>query len=446
MMNKDKKVELGHELSQRKMDIEYLIRELQVHQIELEMQNEELKRAILETEAAFRSYSTLYNSAPIGYFTLDLHGKITKVNTAGTMLLGINKASLYKKQFQYFIDRDSLDDFNAFLTRVYQTNEKQKCRIMLRNQQGIPIETYVDGVATIVENESEIKILLAFTDISEISRIEDELREAQISDQLKTEFFANVSHEFRTPLNVIFTTLQIMDLYKEDEKQTIDTVTLYKYMGMIKQNSRRLLRLVNNLIDVTRIDAGFFEPVFINQDITKIVKKITLSVTQYVESKELTLNFQEDAGHSILACDSQLIERVMLNLLSNAIKFTKPGGSIVVRVYSKHDKFFISVKDTGIGIPRDKMEFIFQRYRQVDNTMTRENEGSGIGLYLVQTIIQMHKGFITVTSEYGKGTDFVIELPIRTLNEDANHNKTIYKQEGDSTIERIKIEFSDIYF
>lgn len=150
---------------------------------------------------------------------------------------------------------------------------------------------------------------------------------------------------------------------------------------------------MNNLIDVTRIDAGFFEPVFINQDITKIVKKITLSVTQYVESKELTLNFQEDAGHSILACDSQLIERVMLNLLSNAIKFTKAGGGIVVRVYSKHDKFFISVKDTGIGIPRDKMEFIFQRYRQVDNTMTRENEGSGIGLYLVQTIIQMHKGF-----------------------------------------------------
>jgi two-component system CheB/CheR fusion protein len=145
----------------------------------------------------------------------------------------------------------------------------------------------------------------------------------------------------------------------------------------------------------------------------------------------------------IIACDLDSFERIMLNLLSNAVKFTKEGGYISVNIINKQESIMISVKDSGIGIRKDKQAIIFDRFRQVDQSLTRNYEGSGIGLSLVKALVEMNGGKVSVQSEYGNGTEFIIEMPIRTVPED----NTIVN--GDNihqcNVEKIQIEFADIY-
>jgi signal transduction histidine kinase len=145
-----------------------------------------------------------------------------------------------------------------------------------------------------------------------------------------------------------------------------------------------------------------------------------------------------------MAIDSDKIERIMLNLLSNAVKFTKSGGEITVNLYERDEKFYISVKDNGFGIPQDKLHTIFERFIQVDKSLTRKREGSGIGLALVKSLVELHEGNITVNSREGEGSEFIIELPIRLVpeNECSHHEENKIE---DGVIERISIEFSDIY-
>jgi len=131
-----------------------------------------------------------------------------------------------------------------------------------------------------------------------------------------------------------------------------------------------------------------------------------------------------------------------LNLLSNALKFTDENGNIEVEIGNRENSVYISVKDDGIGIQEDKLEVIFQRFRQVDKSFTRNREGSGIGLSLVKALVEMHEGTIIVNSEYGQGSEFIVELTILTINEEANDK--MYSQHEDSRLERIRVEFSDI--
>ncbi|QZY54842.1 sensor histidine kinase [Crassaminicella profunda] len=261
------------------------------------------------------------------------------------------------------------------------------------------------------------------------------LREAREYDELRNEFFANISHELRTPLNVILGTLQLLELYSDNESSK-------KYVYIMKQNCNRLLRLVNNLIDITKIDTGFFEIKPKNINIINLVEEITLSVADYIENKGITFLFDTDIEEKIIACDPDKIERIVLNLLSNAIKFTDAGGKIQVTVYDGEKNIRISIKDTGIGIPKEACERVFDRFRQVDKTLRRNHEGSGIGLSLVKSLVELHKGKIYLESEYGVGSEFIIELPVRILPEEENLSDE-YKELG--CIERIHVEFSDIY-
>lgn len=261
-------------------------------------------------------------------------------------------------------------------------------------------------------------------------------------ENLRTEFFANISHELRTPLNVILGAIQVIDLYRN---QGVSDISKFdKYEKIIKQNCFRLLRLVNNLIDITKIDAGYYQAYLENKNIVSTVEDITLSVAEYIEQKSISLIFDTEVEERIMAIDSDKIERIILNLLSNAVKFTRAGGTILVKLFETDDNFYISVKDNGIGIPSDKLNLVFDRFRQVDKCLARNIEGSGIGLSLVKSLVELHQGNITVNSTYGNGTEFVIELPIKIV-EDYKCSNIEATNLNNSSIERIKIEFSDIY-
>lgn len=272
----------------------------------------------------------------------------------------------------------------------------------------------------------------------EILKKDKELYEATEYDRLKTEFLCNLSHEFRTPLNVILGTLQLLGISMKGNKDK-------KYLGIMKQNCYRLLRLINNLIDISKFDSGFGKINLKNHNIVNVVEEITLSVAPYIEQKGISLEFDTDVEEKIMGCDVDQMERVLLNLLSNSVKFTNPGGEIKVNFYDKGKTILIVIKDTGIGIPKNKLHIIFKRFGQVDKSLTRNHEGSGIGLSLVKSIIEMWGGNISIESEYGKGSTFTIELPVIVLSEKDSTLSENYCISS-NLVEKTQVEFSDIYF
>lgn len=270
------------------------------------------------------------------------------------------------------------------------------------------------------------------------------LEETVKYDKLKTEFIANMSHELRTPLNIIFSTSQLFSLYIKNGEGLDDGKKLSKYINIIKQNCYRLLRLVNNLIDITRIDSGFMELNLKNKNIVEVVEEITLSTAEYIESMSRTIIFDTDIEEKIMAFDEEKMERILLNLISNAIKFTNTEGIIQVSIFDKDTYIIISVKDNGRGIPEDKLLQIFERFKQVESLLSRSHEGSGIGLAIVKSLVELHGGKISVQSKYKEGTEFTIILPVRTVSNDDSDNS----QKGlmdQTNVEKIQIEFSDIY-
>lgn len=269
------------------------------------------------------------------------------------------------------------------------------------------------------------------------------LNEALEHDKLKNEFFANLSHEFRTPLNLILSSQQMLNLYINNNTLAENEFKIEKYNNSMKQNCYRLLRMVNNLIDITKIDAGFFKINIENRNIIKLVEDITLSTVPYVEERGLKLVFDTDIEEKVIACDEDAIERIILNLIANAVKFSKQGGEIFVSILNNENSILIKVKDSGIGIPKEKQDVIFDRFVQVDKSLSRAREGSGIGLALSKSLIELQGGKITVNSNLGEYSEFIIELPCRVANLDNTAKKEIaYKN---NFIEKISIEFSDIY-
>ena len=218
-----------------------------------------------------------------------------------------------------------------------------------------------------------------------------ELNENLSMESMRNEFFANLSHEFKTPLNIILGTMQLINKNIENDNITYnENFNLRKYNNVIKQNSYRLLKLLNNLIDITRIDAGYYNIKMYNYNIVEIIEDITMSITQYAQQRGIKLIFDTEEEDIIIGCDPEKIERIILNLLSNAIKYTDPGGEIKVSITSSEEKVFVSVKDNGVGISERSISKIFERFAQDSTSFSRRCEGSGIGLSLVKSLVDMH--------------------------------------------------------
>ena len=239
--------------------------------------------------------------------------------------------------------------------------------------------------------------------------------------------------------------IQLVDKYLAKHQDMLQDDRVNRLLKSAKQNSRRLVRMINNLIDVTKIDAGFFDIDMTNCNIVKICEDICMSVVEYTRNKGVELVFDTDIEECVIACDPNMIERVMLNLLSNAVKFTSPGDGIIVSIKTGKDCIIISVKDTGTGIPEDKLGRVFERFVQANKSLTRMHEGSEIGLSLVKSLIEMHSGTISVKSVYGKGAEFIVRLPLVILGDESSCAVNSTNKQSDSRIERISIEFSDVY-
>lgn len=374
--------------------------------------------------------------------------KLIFSNEGAAKLIGfMNAEELIGKSILDFIPGNEKDSMKEKFLKVY--DEKAT---MLTFEDKIEKN---NGEIAVVQNTSTYFIyegkpttLSIFRDITPEKQVEklqkdvekniELLKETREFNKFITEFFSNISHELKTPLNVIFAAVQVLSLYNNTGEVFKDKQD--KYLDVMRQNCYRLMRLINNLLDMTRADSGFLKLNAQNYNIISVIEDITLSVASYVEDKGISLIFDTNVEEKVMAFDPYKIERIILNLLSNAIKFTNPEGEIYVNIIDMESTVTISVRDTGVGIPEDKLQVIFERFGQVDKTLSRNREGSGIGLSLVKSFVEMHGGKIHAKSKLGLGSEFIIELPAVVLEENEDENFT-----HETNTERINIEFSDIY-
>lgn len=451
-MNND----MQKQVEERNKQLEEITQELREFNVVLDKEITErtkTEEALRESEKKFR-YSVQEAPVPIMLYADD--GEVIKVNSAWADITGytirdIPTTSEWAKVSDIFKENLQNVEFSTFSLDEKQNNGEYSVKT---KNEGIRIWNFYSACIGRLDDGRNMLVKVAM-DITEKKRIDElkkrieeekvKLNEIKEYDRIRTDFFANISHELRTPINVIFSAIQVHNIKLKDCIWKDASIDKYKYTNIMKQNCYRLLRLVNNLIDITKIDSGYFSINETNNNIVSLIEDITLSVADYIENKGLSVVFDTDVEEKIIACDPGKIERIILNLLSNAIKFTPCGGNIMVNVEDGVENICIKVKDTGKGIPKEKLNFIFERFMQVDKSLTREHEGSGIGLSLVKALVELHGGDISVKSKEGYGTEFIVHIPCKLVDSETSNDKSCDNTIDENRIEKIKLEFSDIY-
>ncbi len=251
-------------------------------------------------------------------------------------------------------------------------------------------------------------------------------------DRLKTEFFQNISHEFRTPLTLMIGPLEAA------VNQTQDLP--YEQAKIALRNSRRLLRLVNQLLDLQRFDAGRMQPSFRPCDLVEFCRQTVESFQPYCEKKGIKLEISLQLCESIYL-DLERFDKVLYNLLSNAMKFTPENGVIYISLEPSGSYCRLQVKDTGIGIHREQIPHLFERFRQAEGSTNRSYEGSGLGLALVKELVDLHHGQVSVDSVYGEGTTFTVWLQTGTAHLPADQ---VLEVPAELNPRRAAVELSDV--
>ena len=379
-------------------------------------------------------YRNIIKNSKIAYLIIDCkknyHNKYTSIEV-------IEQSKEFEKVFKILTKSNILDSditeliINNWINKKFKENKFNEFVEEIKNKgkKKLQYTSDVDGKNTVVNiyylNEYFILIFNMDCDLED--------------NKLKLDFFVNISHELRTPVNLISSTIQLIklnlkNLSKEDEN------IISKYIDIMESNSMRLIRLINNLIDSTKIDAGFVKFTPINADIIKFIEDVCDSVVDYVDFNKMNLIFDTDREEEIVLFDPDIIERILLNLLSNAVKFNKVDGTIYVNLYTKDDEIRITVRDEGIGIPKEKLSSIFKRFEQIQTKNKIEKQGSGIGLYLVKSLVTLHGGNIKVESKVNEGSKFIVTIPKKVLE----NGEELVIGEKEKANRKVNIEFSDI--
>lgn len=315
------------------------------------------------------------------------------------------------------------------------------------------IEWLADVIANpVYDEEGAIAMaVVCLRDITDQVMLEtarnDTLEEAMA---MKDEFLYLITHDFKTPIAVISSALQAIDLICKGEISG----KLGKFLDTIRQNTNRQLRLVNNLLDITRITSGHAKHYERDVDIVYITRAIINSVDIYVQQKNIKLNFSTEIPEKVISLDEEKYERILLNLLSNALKFTPNGKAIHVALSLTKRKnknmICLQIRDEGIGIEKDKQAYIFERFGQVESSLSRQSEGTGLGLHLVKLLVDSIKGTISLESEVGKGSCFTILIPAakgKTTNSNPQRDspEDPFASSNSRIVAATAIEFSDLY-
>lgn len=371
---------------------------------------------------------------------IDKEGNIKKVNERWEEQLGWKTAEVLGNVMLEFIHPDELEDIYEYIHEAIRYKNEKKVVVARLKEKSGKYKWYEVQVQYVDEME---QLICTAVDITEKKQKETKWyvdRELETIEDIQNKFFSNISHEFRTPINVILTSAQLLSMIQEKDGY-IDQQKLKSYLKKIKLNSYRLLRLSNNLVDLTKLKSNCVKLKTMNVEIVEAIRSIVETAKDYVAGKGIDIELTTTVKGLNMNCDIDKIERIVLNLLSNAIKYNKNNNKITVTLYIQQQKFCISVKDHGIGIPEEKMKMIFGNFIQVNPLFSRPSEGGGMGLPITKAFAELHGGKIEVESKEGEGSTFTVILPICLVDDE----EVIY-QPYKTTLETCKTELSDICF
>ena len=411
-------------------DIDEVIYELRVHQIELEMQNEELREAQLKLEDSRREYFDLYNFAPIGYFTLDKKGIILKVNLIGATLLGSDRTNLYKKALIQFIGPEFRNKFHHHIMKVWDKGNKETVELKLIKMDDKSFYAKLETIKVLDLNGNFKEFRIVLTDITaqketekalsdrnanihkmlnvEINdhekveiKLEKLIEKYKISNQELEQFAYVTSHDLKEPLRMITSFLQLLQKRYSDELDE----EANDFINYAVDGAKRMNMMINDLLEYSRI--GSTERKYQYLQTEKILETVLTNLKPSIEEANAIIT--HDPLPLIYANEYMMIQ-LFQNIISNAIKYRgEETPKIHVSTDYIDEEYIFSITDNGIGIDQKYLERIFKIFQRLH---THEKyEGTGIGLAISKRIIQKHRGKIWAESELGKGTTFYFTIP-----------------------------------
>ncbi|MDU6340486.1 MAG: PAS domain-containing sensor histidine kinase [Clostridium sp.] len=387
-------------------------------------------------------YEGIFENMPDAV-TIRENDKIIYINDSYKNFFNIkNKNDLMGKSIYDIVDSASYEKIKE-KDKILSKENILKPRHNTYTINGITIECEEIGVK--LKDTYKDLYLFILRDIKYRKEYENmivKLKQKEEDEKLKNQFFTNISHEFKTPVNVIYSAMQMQEKCIEEGNLT----GCRKYTSSIRQNCFRLIRLINNILDINKIESGYYSPAKKIVNIVEKVENITESIIDYASFKGIEVIFDTTEEEIFCSCDEDSLERIVLNLISNAIKYNEYGGFIFINIEKDNDKVKIFFRDNGCGIENERIESIFNRFERGDTTLYRKTEGSGIGLNLVKSMVEINGGNIVIDSEIGKGTTVKVEFPVVQYNvEDYYRLQDEFTFEN-TLVSKVEIEFSDIYF
>ncbi len=400
-------------------DLQRLLHELQVHQIELEMQNEQLHLAHLAMEESRDRYADLYDFAPLGYVTLTADDQIAEINLTGATILGVERQQLLNKRFSAFVMHEDRECWSRFFTNVIDHVGRDRIDLSMQRGDGTVFHAVLDcGHQKVGVGETAVRVAIA--DISERKRLEAErnqaLATAEQANLAKSTFLSSMSHELRTPLNAILGFAQLIETGTPPP-----TPAQQRSIEQILKGGWYLLTLINEILDLALIESGkttlALEPI----SLSEVMLECRAMIEPQAQQRGIGLTFPQFATPWFVHADPTRLKQVLINLLGNAIKYNRPDGTVAVGCTPRPpNKLRISVRDSGAGLTAEQLTQLFQPFNRLGKE-TGAEEGTGIGLVVTKRLIELMGGAIGVESTVGVGSVFWIEFTLAGAPQPAVH-------------------------
>ena len=382
-----------------------------------------IENAITELEQSEKTYKLLLQTLPEGIIIIDK-------NTKNYIYRNESMIKILKD-----IGVDKLNDLIKEYIKQYSCGKFKKFTLNTEDKKDISL--------AIIDRKEEGTLMVVVRVIKDeynVEKMEERLNEINYKNKFKNEFLVNLTNDIKKPVNTILSVNNILNI--NQNKYNSEYVS--NYTKLVKQNCNRLTRLLNNIEEIYNIDNSIYDMNLSKCDIVYLIKDIVEKSKIYTDEKNIKLKFSANIKEKYTIIDKDKIEKIILNLLSNSIKFTDNGGNIAIDLLIENEIIKIGVIDSGVGIPDDKLNIIFENFEQVDRSLSRGAEGAGVGLSLVKKLADLHKAKIEVKSKVGKGSAFYIILDEKDISKVEVEKIEICTSFSDN--EKIDVEFSDIYF